>query len=86
VRKYLVGGERQDVGIRSCEVFDCKALVRAAPRYANALVQQFQTMSLWSAFEKDERHPRLWNRRFNSVDLKLFLSGSGALAVCRCQR
>ena len=37
-------------------------------------------------FEKDERHPRLWNRRFNSVDLKLFLSGSGALAVCRCQR
>src|SRR6202030_692649 len=23
-----------------------------------------------------ERHPRLWNRRSNSVDLKLFLSGA----------
>ena len=30
-----------------------------------------------------ERHPRLWNRRFNSVDLELFLSESSALAVCR---
>ncbi len=51
--EILVGGERQDaIGIRSCEVFDCKALVRAAPRYANALVQQFQTMSLWSVLRK----------------------------------
>jgi len=30
-----------------------------------------------------ERHPRVWNRGFNFVGLKLFLSGSGALAVCR---
>jgi hypothetical protein len=45
--EIFVDGERQDaIGIRFCEVFECKALVRAAPRYANALVQQFQTMPL----------------------------------------
>jgi hypothetical protein len=27
---------------------DCKALARATPRCANAPVQQFQTMPLWS--------------------------------------
>jgi len=49
--EVLVGGERPDaggVGIRPCEVFDCKALARATPRCANAPVQQFQTMPPWS--------------------------------------
>src|SRR4029077_4512283 len=31
-----------------CEVLDCKALARATPRCANAPVQQFQMMPLWS--------------------------------------
>jgi len=32
----------------ACEVFACKAFARATPRCANAPVQQFQTMPLWS--------------------------------------
>jgi hypothetical protein len=54
-KEILIGGERQDagvIGIRSCEVFDCKALVRAVPKCANAPVQQFQTMPLWSVLTK----------------------------------
>src|SRR5208282_5793636 len=31
-----------------CEVLACKALARATPKCANAPVQQFQTMPLWS--------------------------------------
>src|ERR1700722_20057628 len=31
-----------------CEVRDCKAFARATPRCANAPVQQFQTIPLWS--------------------------------------
>jgi len=50
--EIFVGGERPNagrIGIRApCEVFDCKAFARAIPRCANAPVQQFQTMPLWS--------------------------------------
>ena len=50
-KKVFVGGERPDPGSSASapfEVLDCKALARATPRCANAPVQQFQTMPLWS--------------------------------------
>ena len=49
--KIFVSGERPNaggVGIRPCEVFASKALAHATPKCANAPVQQFQTMPLWS--------------------------------------
>jgi hypothetical protein len=49
--EILVGGKCRDAGgvaSAPCEVLDCKGLARATPRCANAPVQQFQTMPLWS--------------------------------------
>jgi hypothetical protein len=47
----FVGGEprtRAAAASALCEVLDSKALARATPRCANAPVQQFHTMPLWS--------------------------------------
>jgi hypothetical protein len=50
-KEVFVSGERPDgcgIGTAPCEVLDCKAFARATPKCANAPVQQFQTMPVWS--------------------------------------